>query len=155
MATYKKQMQRIVDEYRCTDQPWPAAEKDIAGWAIATGRWEMPADAIRRRCAEDVAAAMREEYTTDKKGRRVRLLHPAPLLGASEPTLVWDDIRTAPCGHMQMSFQHRRQGIVGDRRQFKLDLVSYNDAHPEAKTIQIVFDFRMDLAELDAADEAA
>jgi hypothetical protein len=37
----------------------------------------------------------------------------------------------------------------------KIDVDSYNDAHPGAEPIQIVFDFTMDLAELEAADEAA
>ena len=31
---------------------------------------------------------------------------------------------------------------------------SYNAAHPHAEPIQVVFDFTMDLAELEAADEA-
>jgi hypothetical protein len=67
--------------------------------------------------------------------------------------MIWDDIRTAPRDHMQMFFQHRRRGIVGDCRQMKVDVD--NDAHPEAEPIQIVFDLTMDLAELEAADEAA
>lgn len=37
----------------------------------------------------------------------------------------------------------------------KVDVDSCNDAHPDAEPIQIVFDFTMDLAELEAADEAA
>jgi hypothetical protein len=155
VATYTKQMQKIVEDYRLSGQPWPASAKTIADWAIKTGRWELPAAAVRRRCAEDIAAAMREEYTTDRKGRRVRLLHPAPLLDADQHTIVWDDIRTAPRTHMEVSFQHRRQGIVGDCRQFKLDVDSYNDAHAGEEPIQIVFDFTMDISELEAADEAA
>jgi hypothetical protein len=155
MANYKQQLQKIVEEYRAEGQPWPATAKGIADWALQTGRWEMPVAAIRKRCAEDIAAAMREEYTTDRKGRRVRLLHPAPLLDSVERTIVWDDIRTAPRSHMELSFQHRRQGIVGDCRQFKTDVDSYNDAHPADEPIQIVFDFTMDIAELEAADEAA
>jgi hypothetical protein len=67
--------------------------------------------------------------------------------------MVWDDIRTAPRDHMQMSFQHRRKGIVGDCRQMKVDVDSYNDAHANAEPIEIVFDFTMDLAELEAADD--
>lgn len=155
MTTYKKQMQKIVEDYRLAEQPWPASAKTIADWAIETGRWQFPRAAIHRRCAEDIAAAMREEYTTDRKGRRVRLLHPAPLFAAMDHTMVWDDIRTAPRKHMEMSFQHRRQGIVGDCRQFKVDVDSYNDSHEGDEPIQIVFDFTMDLAELEAADEAA
>jgi hypothetical protein len=74
----------------------------------------LPAAAIRRRCADDIAAAMREEYMTDRKGRRVRLLHPAPLPVDGQTEMVWDDIRTASRDHMLVSFQHRRKGIVGD-----------------------------------------
>jgi hypothetical protein len=154
MATYMKQMQKIVAEYRAAKEPWPATAKSIADWAIRTKRWELPAAAIRRRCADDIAAAMREEYLTDMRGRRVRRLHPAPLLIGGTKEMLWDDIRTAPRPHMQMSFQHRRHGIVGDCRQMKIDLDSYNDAHPDDEPIQMIFDFTMDLAELEAADAA-
>jgi hypothetical protein len=155
MATYMKQMQSVVQEYRDLGKPWPATKQEIADWAILTGRWQMPAAAVRRRCADDIAEAMREEYMTDQKGRRVRLLHPAPLFTDGEREVRWDDIRTAPREHMQLSFQHRRQGVVGDCRQMKTDCDSYNDAHPDDEPIQIVFDFTMDLAELEAADDAA
>ena len=33
MTTYVKQMQRIVDEYRLEDLPWPTSAKNIADWA--------------------------------------------------------------------------------------------------------------------------
>jgi hypothetical protein len=48
-----------------------------------------------------------------------------------------------------------QKSIVGDCRQMKVDVDSYSAAHPEAEPIQIVFDFTMDLAKLEAADEAA
>jgi hypothetical protein len=151
MANYSKQMQHIVDEYREAGEPWPASTRSIAAWAIATRRWQLPASAAIRRCAEDLGTAMREEYMTDPKGRRVRLLHPATTYRDGEQTVLWDDMRTAPRKHMQLSFQQRRQGIVGDCRQLKADVDSYNDAHMAENPIQIVFDFSMDLAELEAA----
>ncbi|MGB6537853.1 MAG: hypothetical protein WBF58_18030 [Xanthobacteraceae bacterium] len=49
--------------------------------------------------------------------------------------------------------QTRRQGIVGDCRQFKVDADSYNDAHSDEADIQIIFDFTMDLAEIEAAED--
>ena len=153
--TYVKQMQRIVDEYRVSGLPWPTSAKSIADWAISTGQWELPAAAIRRRCADDIASAMREEYMTDRKGRRVRLLHPAPVPIDGQTEMFWDDIRTASRDHMAVSFQHRRKGIVGDCRQMKLDVDSYNDSHADAEPIQIVFDFTMDIAELEAAEDEA
>jgi hypothetical protein len=36
-----------------------------------------------------------------------------------------------------------------------VDVDSYNDAHADQEPIQIVFNFEMDLAELEAADTAA
>lgn len=52
---------------------------------------------------------------------------------------------------MKISFQQRRQQIVGDCRQLKVDVDSYNDLNLDEEPIQTVFDFTMDLAELEAA----
>lgn len=52
---------------------------------------------------------------------------------------------------MKVAFQQRRQQIVGDCKQLKADVDSYNDLDPYAKPIQIVFNFTMDLAEIEAA----
>ena len=155
MATYTKQMQQIVEDYRAAGEPWPAAAKTTAAWAIRKGLWQLHRAAAIKKCDEDLASAMREEYYTDKKGRRVRLLHPATVRRNGEQLVLWDDHRTAPREHMQLSFQQRRKAIVGDCRQLKVDCDSYNDAHAEATPIVMEFDFTMDLAEIEAAEEAA
>lgn len=153
-SSYTKQMQRIVEEYRNAGEPWPAASKTIAAWAIRTGRWELPASAAINKCAEDLSAAMREEYFIDRKGRRVRKLHPVrKTLSSGEQLTLWDDHRTAPREHMQLSFQQKRKGIFWDCHQLKTDVDSYNEARPEEENIQMVFDFTMDLAEHDAAED--
>jgi hypothetical protein len=155
MATYTKQMQQIVDEYRLARQPWPASAKTMAEWAINTGRWQMPASAVLNKCASDLADAMREEYYTDPKGRRVRLLHPAATRRQGVMFTEWDDIRTATRQHMLVSFQQRRKAIVGDCRQMKVDLDSYNEFRSKEQPIQASFDFTMDLLEIEAGDEEA
>ena len=38
--TYTQQMQNLVDEYRREGGRWPAAVREIAGWAIRTDRWQ-------------------------------------------------------------------------------------------------------------------
>lgn len=149
-----KQNQRIVREYRRAGQPWPATAKEMAEWAIQNGKWQMQPSAIVKRCAEDMAEAMREEYYTDDNGRRVRLYHPARIKKQGELFTEWDDIRSASRSHMQMSFQQHRRKIVGECRQLKTDLDSYNDAHPDEQPMQVSFDFNMDLAELEAASAA-
>jgi hypothetical protein len=153
-VTYSKQIQNIVLQYRQSGEHWPATKRAIAAWAIKTGRWEMPHSAVLDRCAKDIGEAMAEMYFTDKKGRRVRLLHPATVKRQGELFTEWDDIRTAPGRHMQLSFQQKRRAIVGECRQLKTDMDSYNDAHAGQKPIQISFDFTMDLAELAAAAAA-
>lgn len=155
MATYTKQMQQIVDQYRLDGQPWPAASKTIAAWAISTGRWELPKSAAIDKCAEDLSAAMREEYYIDAKGRRVRLLHPATKRAGKDQLVLWDDIRTAPRDHMLLAFQQKRRGIVADCYRLKTDVDSYNDSRVDEDPIQVSFDFTMDMAEIEAAHEDA
>lgn len=94
---------------------------------------------------------MREEHYIDAQGRRVRLNHAARmLLGESQQTF-WDDIRNASRTHMQVSFQQRRNQIVGDCIQLKTDMDSYNDNTNTGMPIQMVFDFTKDLEEAEAA----
>jgi hypothetical protein len=150
MSTYTKQMQQLVREYRLAGEPWPAATKTMAAWAIRQGKWELPASAAVNVCAEDIATAMREEYMTDAKGRRVRVKHPVTKRSGAEQYVLWDDIRTAPRPHMQLAFQQRRVQVFNDCRQLKKDVDSYNDAHADQPPIQMIFDFTKDLEE-DAA----
>ncbi len=152
--TYSKKMQKIVMEYRESGEHWPPTKREIAAWAIRKGKWEMPQSAILDRCANDIGEVMAEMYFTDKQGRRVRLLHPATVKRQGELFTEWDDIRTASRQHMQLSFQQKRKSIVGECRQLKTDMDSYNDAHSDTMPIQISFDFTMDLAELEAANAA-
>jgi hypothetical protein len=152
--TYSKQMQKIVMAYRESGEHWPATKREIAAWAIRTSKWEMPPSAVLDRCANDIGEAMAEIYFTDKQGRRVRLLHPATVKRQGELFTEWDDIRSAPRQHIQLSFQQKRKLIAGECRQLKTDMDSYNDAHSEATPIQISFDFTMDIAELEAAAAA-
>ena len=48
---------------------------------------------------------------------------------------------------MEVAFQQRRRGIVGDCKQLKNDVDSFNDNLNSAVTIQIDFDFTDDLSE--------
>lgn len=149
-----KQLEKIVDDYRGSGESWPATKREIAAWALRSGRWQMSPSAVLDRCANEIGEVMGEMYFTDKKGRRVRLLHPATVTRQGKLFTQWDDIRTAPRLHMQIAFQQKRKAIVGECRQLKTDMDSYNDAHTDALPIQVSFDFTMDIAELEAAAAA-
>jgi len=96
---------------------------------------------------------MREEYVTDPQGRRVRAKHVAIIEQNGEQMAFWADIRNAPREHMQLSFQQRRHQIVGDCRQLKADVDSFNDNSTKEEPINMVFDFTLDLAELELANK--
>lgn len=86
MPSYAMQMQKIVRDYRAAGHVWPASSRTMAEWAIRVGKWALPASAAVNQCAEDLSKAMREEFMTDKKGRRVRVKHPVSTRKGSEQT---------------------------------------------------------------------
>jgi len=53
---------------------------------------------------------------------------------------------------MEMAFAQRRQQIVGDCHQLKVDVDCYNDFRPTEEPIQFVLDFTMDIMEIEAAE---
>lgn len=145
--TYREQLQRIVSDYRENGQPWPATSHEMAVWAMETGRWHPQRSAMLRKCAEELSDAMREEYLTDSQGRRVRSKHMARYGEGNAQIPLWADIRTATREHMEIAFQQRRQQILGDCKQLKNDVDSYNDNYNGGPPLQMVFDFTDDIAE--------
>ena len=107
--------------------------------------------------AEEISLAMHEEYITDPQGRQVRAKHAARYEVDGKQQTLWADIRDKNPGtrrHMQMAFQNRRQQIVGECVQLKLDLDSYNQNWTTGALIQSCFDFTDDLADRGLADTA-
>ena len=146
---YYEQLQRIVHQYMLEGEQWPATSRQIASWAIRRGLWEPQKTAVIGLFAEQLSRAMREEYITDPQGRSVRVKHSARIRHNGTQLALWADIRTASREHMGIAFQQRRQQIVGDCRQLKLDVESYNENNNLGEPIQMVFDFTYDLIERD------
>ena len=150
MSGYYEQLQRIVSQYRQSGMEWPATTRQIARWAIGQGLWRPQPSAFIDQCAELLARAMRDEYIVDPQGRSVRAKHVARTKREGKQLMLWADIRTAPREHLAIAFQQRRQQIVGDCRQLKSDVDSYNENRSPLRPIQMSFDFTVDLAELEA-----
>lgn len=151
--SYSDQIQKMVQIYRSSGGKWPTSSREIATWAISTGHWVPQPSAIVAQCADHISTALWDEYYTDPQGRRVRVNHSAHYEG--EQIAFWDDGRTAATKHMQLSFQQRRRGILGDCRQLKNDADSYNDNRKPEVPVQIVFDFTLDLEESDLLKKQA
>jgi hypothetical protein len=150
--SYNEKLQRLVDRYRTEGNRWPATAREIAVWIVENRLWEPPRGAVLSRCAEEISRAMREEYVTDPQGRRVRAKHAARLGRAPRQQILWEDIRSAPRRHMEIAFGQRREQIVGDCRQLKTDVDSYNENANDGRPIQLLLDFTRDVAELEALD---
>lgn len=149
--TFNEQMQAIVAKYIAAGEPWPASTRQIAGWMIRNRLWEPSRSSMIDQCADQIARALREEHITDPQGRSVRAKHAARMPRSDgESETLWGDIRTASPEHMEIAFQQRRQQILGDCRQLKTDVDSFNENRKPEREIQMVFDFTLDLMELEA-----
>jgi len=149
--SYVEQMQRIANEYFETGHSITTTH-EMALWAIQTRRWEPQRGTLINQCADELSKAMREEYFTDQQGRRVRAKHVARREQGGKQISLWSDMRIATRDHMEMAFQQRRQQIVGDCHQLKNDVDSYNDNINPSAPIQMIFDFRDDLAEIEVLE---
>jgi hypothetical protein len=150
--TYTEQLQRIANRYIESGEPWPASARQIASWAIRKQLWFPQPSSLISRCADEIARAMRDEYLVDPQGRTVRVKHAAALRPDGGRQVVWADIRTATREHMAVAFQQRRQQILGDCRQLKADVDSFNENRSVRDPLQLVLDFTEDVAELEAID---
>jgi hypothetical protein len=158
-TTYTETLQVLVEKYRQAGQKWPATTQEIARWARQKRLWEPQEKNLIDQLARDLSRALREEFSTDPQGRRVRTKHAARFADdvlpdeEGEPhkrqTVLWADIRTDSADHIIRALQQRRRQIVGNCKQLKTDADSFNDNHPSGKKIQLNLDFEADLAEME------
>jgi len=146
-----EQLQEIWKQYKAAGNPMPAATIDVARWAIRNKLWKQEQAQSIRQCAEEMSRALREEYRTDRKGRRYR----AKLCFRNRQKWLWDDIDSISRGHAERGFAHRRKSIVGDCHQLKIDVDHFNDVHPNEEPIQVYFDFTDDLEERKIGEDMA
>ena len=137
--------QDIVRQFRESHGNMPASTLQMADWAIAQ-QIHVPGHVdYRRLLARELAQTMREEYFTDPQGRRVRAKHVAQDL--------WVDLRDKGPDADKLkviSFEGRRQQIVGENRQLKADVDSFNENYNRyEEPFQLVLDYTDDVAELE------
>ena len=146
---YTRRCWRIVEEYRKAGGSWPAKKTEIAEWAMRHELWDIPRDGKLRVLGDDLAKAMRQEYTKDAAGHRVRIKHPAKMVRDGEQGTFWGDIRTENRDFMARATAQRRNGIVADCRQLKHDVDYFNALHPEYDQLPLGLNFTNDVAELE------
>jgi hypothetical protein len=148
MATYSHQMQDIFRKYRAEVSGEPADLRTVGAWAIANKLWAPRPVDVQAQFAHDMADALREEYRTDKKGRRYRANLAVMASKDGKQLSFWGDVDTAPRAHVEKNIQQRRRGIVNDCFQLRIDVDHYNDAHKDDPEIQLILDFKDDVEEM-------
>jgi hypothetical protein len=153
MATYIVQLQRIWRDYEAAGMTTPATAREVAEWAVSKGLLQSREHDPIADLAEDLARAWREEYRIDDQGRRYRAMHAVRITTGGAQFAFWADIDSAPRRHIEKAFGQRRQQIVADCYQLKVDADSYNYNRGKDQPIQIVLDFTQDVAELQALEK--
>ena len=147
--SYMRQMQILADKFFRETGKVSATKTEMADWAISMGRWDRQEEAARKQCADDFAEAMRVEYETDQKGRRVRTKYAATLEREGKKQTYWGDRKNVGHDFMEVSVKQQRNRVAGELYQIKVDVDSYNERYNDGEPIQIPLDFTPDIEELE------
>lgn len=66
---------------------------------------------------------------------------------------MWGNMEFAPRAHMEMSFTQRREQIVGDCHQLKVDVDAFNAIKLNGDQYELILDFTDDVAERDLSQK--
>lgn len=151
MSTKREKLQDAWHRYDREAQHKPSNTREVAEWAVAEGLLELPNVDPYDVLAGQMAQALRDEYATDSKGRRYRINHALRITKDGVQHTFWAMMGFASHSHMEITFAQRRDQIIGDCYQLKVDVDAYNDMGAgSAAHIQMVLDFTEDVAEREA-----
>jgi len=147
MATYHQQLQHIWHAYEMESGSVPSTLREAVRWGVAKGMVSPPEVDPYAKLAEDMAAALRDEYATDAEGRRYRVNHAVRVTKGGVQYTFWAVMKDAPREHMQKVFIQRRGQIVDDCVQLDTDVEAYNAMNADQLPIPMLFDMRDDVSE--------
>lgn len=153
MAAYNEQLQRVWRQYEEEHGKAAASAREVVVWGVSQGLISLGHRDPYDQLAEDMSRALREEYSVDAKGRRYRVNHAVRVYKNGVQLTFWAMMRYAERPHMERAFTQRREQIVGDCYQLRIDVDVYNDFHPEDRPVPLVLDFTHDIEERMAIEE--
>ena len=148
METRDEMFQRVGHHYDTEGEHRPTGTRQAAHRAVAEGLLELPDIDPYEVLAEKMAGALRREYRKDEHGRKYRVNHAVRVTKGGVQYTFWATMGFAPHEHMEKAFGQRREQIIGDCLQLKIDVDVYNDMNLGTRPeIQLVLDFTDDVAE--------
>ena len=126
----------------------PTSAREAVEWAVEEGLLELPETDPYDVLAGQVSQALRSEYATDEKGRKYRVNHAVRVTKSGVQYSFWGTITRSSHDFMERTFAQRRELIIGECVQLKIDVDVYNDlAEGKKPPIQMVLDFTEDVEE--------
>lgn len=147
MTNKNERLQRIWHAYEAEPGHKPSSAREAVERAVGEGLLELPAIDPYDVLAGQMASALRAEYREDAKGRRYRVNHAVRATKGGVQYSFWASLGYASHAHMQKSFTQRRELIINDCVQLKVDIDVYNETSLTDEPIQLVLDFGDDVAE--------
>jgi hypothetical protein len=152
MATKSEKFQTAWHHYEQIRKHAPTGTKEACRWAVIEGLISLPEVDPYDILASQMANALREETATNAKGQKYRVNHAVRIMKNGIQQTMWAEMGFAPHEHMERAFSQRRDQIIGDCVQLKVDVDTYNVLKTsEDPDVQLVLDFTEDVAEREIA----
>jgi hypothetical protein len=149
MTTRSEDLQNLFHLYKRETGAVTVDMDLVADWAIKRGVVPPKPKTAKELLAAQFAQAAREEHRRDPKtGWSYRANHALRVSDKNGKQLtLWVDIDDATRPQMLLSLTNRRQQMVGDGTQMKIDERVWNDRNNEQESINMVLDFTDDVEE--------
>jgi hypothetical protein len=155
-VTYNEQLQNIFHDYE-KHLGKPGTLHDAIDWALANGKIVEPKVDPKVILVRDMRNALRSETRVDDDGREYRANAAVTYTrqgGVQESFWGSVDLKSTPRVFVEEHFAQRRKGVVADCIRLKDDVDHYNGTH-RMQQLPLILDFTDDVAEFQAAREAA
>ncbi len=147
MTNRNERLQQIWHQYESESGHKPSSAREAVERAVVEGMLQLPTIDPYDVLAGQMASALRAEYKEDRKGRRYRVNHAVRVTKGGVQYSFWASLGFASRQHMEKSFTQRRELIVSDCVQLKIDIDAYNELSATDDPVQLVLDFEDDVAE--------
>ena len=149
--SFESQLLKLIDEYGGLNKGEKTA-REIAALLLQEKKLALTKQEEIDVLTRHVSRAMRGQYIIDPDGRRVRQKHAVRRKiqnsdGSWMQQTFWQNMDLATPQFMYESFQQRRGTLADGAWQLYQDNTSYNKFHNKGAPLQIMLDFRDDIAE--------
>lgn len=150
--TYNENViERIVEPFRQAHGDGDFSLSDMAAWAIRNRLWSPSMKSQMAVLRGEISEAM-QTAKREYNGMKVRQYHCVQRkLDDGAIQTVWSHIDVATPEFMETSFARRRQGEASRCYQLHSDIVYWNEQKNAGRPVEMLFDFRDDIADRDHA----